>query len=284
MQIHMQNRNDLTYEALFDDLIRTSFGFSFKPWFEQKLWDKRYESYSVIENGKMLSNICIYKVDLLVMGKLTRAHQFGGVTTRAEARGKGYSRMLMEHIESEYPDTPAFLSANPSVIDFYPRFGFRQVPRSKPFLEVCIDNSPGEAVRLSSCDPFAIEMIHSRGAYSGVLDAVNTQPIARFHLLIDYEDGIYHLPKCGAIAIAEQREDTLFLADVIAREPIPFEAVARELPFEGIRRVEFGFCPDWLGVAPEWEHVEMVSDPDPGFIRGDIELPGESCFPTLMIT
>lgn len=82
LKITMSSRNDSAYEAVLDDLIRETFGFSFMPWFEQKLWDERYESYSIINGGEMLANVCIFKTDMLVSGRKTRAHQFGAVATR----------------------------------------------------------------------------------------------------------------------------------------------------------------------------------------------------------
>jgi len=59
MTITMNNQNNPAYEAMLDTLIQEVFGFSFEPWFEYELWDKNYESYSIIENGKMLSK-CMY--------------------------------------------------------------------------------------------------------------------------------------------------------------------------------------------------------------------------------
>lgn len=47
-------------------------------------------------------------------------------------RGRGLSRQLMEHIMATYEDIPMYLSANESVLDFYPRFGFERVYKKQP--------------------------------------------------------------------------------------------------------------------------------------------------------
>ena len=60
MNITVNHQNNPEYESLLDDLIREVFGFSFAPWFERKLWDERYESYSIVHGSKMLANVCIY--------------------------------------------------------------------------------------------------------------------------------------------------------------------------------------------------------------------------------
>lgn len=280
--IAMNNHNDSAYEAMFDDLIRDTFGFSFAPWLARRLWDARYESYSVIENGHMLANICVFKADITLRGRQRRAHQLGGVATRGAERGKGLSRLLMEHILNKYPETPAFLFANPSVLDFYPRFGFRPAPDYRPFLLAEIDNADLRPIKLDAEHPRLEAALRERGAYSSILDCLNTYSIQVFHLLLDYPEGIYHLPKSDVVLVAEQKGDCLFIADVIAKAPVAFERIRAELPFSGIRRVEFGFCPDWMGVSPDWQMANAREDPF--FLRGEWDLPSEYCFPTMSKT
>jgi GNAT superfamily N-acetyltransferase len=282
MQISMNNHNDSAYEAIFDNLIKEIFGFSFMPWFERKLWDERYESYSIIENDRMLANVCIFKTDMIVYRNLIRAHQFGAVATRKSEQGKGFSRRLMEHVLSKYPDIPAFLSANPGVIDFYPRFGFHRVQTYHPEIITQINNPPDKAVKLSPDDVLVLKALQERGAYSHTLDSLNTQSVQIFHLILDYPNRIYYLPGCGAVVVAEQEGDKLFIADIIVQAPVTFDEVKRELPFSGICRVKYGFCPDWLDIIPEWNPIDM--DKSPFFIRGNWNLPGKYRFPIMSET
>lgn len=282
MNITVSRHSDPAYEQMLDNLIKETFGFSFAPWFARKLWDERYESYSIIQDGKMLSNICIYKTDMLVRGQTIRANQFGAVATRKSERGKGLSRLLMNHILSLYPDTPVFLYANPSVINFYPRFGFRQVPMFRPGIPVTINNTIDKAVKYSPDDEFIVKVLNGKRIYSEITDCRNSQSVQIFHLLMDYSDGIYYLPKCSAVIVAEQEQGKLFLADVITPEPISFDELKEELPFSGVEYVEFGFCPDWLGVEPCWE--PMDGNKEPFFIRGKWDLPDVFRFPAMSAT
>ena len=143
MQIVTSRGGDPAYQTMLDDLIREVFGFSFAPWFARGLWDERYESHAIVEDGRMLANISLFKSDLVVAGKPVRAHQFGGVATRKEARGKGLSRRLMEHVGNLYPETPAYLAAHPGVADFYPRFGFLKVGTYRPEMALRIEKAFG---------------------------------------------------------------------------------------------------------------------------------------------
>ncbi len=281
MQIVSSRGGDPGYQIMLEDLIREVFGFSFAPWFARGLWDERYESHAIIEDGRMLSNISLYKSDLVVAGKPVRAHQFGGVATRGEARGKGLSRRLMEQVTNLYPETPAYLAAHPGVTGFYPRFGFRNAGTFRPEKAIRIDNPEVTACRLDPDDPAVAAALGNR-MYSEVLDCVNAQPIRMFHLLMDYPDGIYRLPRCGAIVVAEQEGDRLTIADVLSAEPIAFNTLRTELPFVGVRNVSFGFCPEWLGVTPDWKPVDSTKEPF--FLRGDWKLPDRFLFPVMAET
>jgi len=282
LRITVNKGSNPEYEAMFDNLIQETFGFSFSPWFALKLWDERYESYSIIENGKMLSNVCIYKSEMIVLGETVRANQFGAIATRKSARGRGLARLLMEHVLSLYPDTLAYLAANSSVIDFYPRFGFKQIQIYKPEIAAKINNDSDKAVKYKLNDPTFMSLLNARGDHSKMLDCINAQPIQMFHLIMEYADDIYYLPSLDVVVIAEQDGNRLFLADVIAKKPVAFELLKQALPFEGIETVAFGFCPDWLDVTPTWTPLSMKEEPF--FIRGDWRLPENYRFPAMSET
>jgi len=271
---------------MFDALINEIFGISFDTWLERKLWGERYVSYSIIDNGKMIANLCIYDNDMVVGGERFRAIQLGAVCTRESARGKGYSRRLMERVLSDYSDVPAFLFANKSVIDFYPRFGFRQVQSFKPVLKTGFTDIMGtageSAVKLNVDDPVVTDAVKSRNCYSNILDCLNTASIQMFHLLKDYPDDIFHLPESGMVIVAYQENNKLFIADVISEKPVTFEKIKAELPFNGIETVEFGFCPDWLDVSPVWEPVPL--NEVMFFIKGKWNLPDVFRFPAMSET
>jgi len=282
MKITVNNKNDTAYESMFDGLIKEVFGFSFAPWFERKLWDNNYTSYSIIENGYMLSNICVFKSELLINGEKAPAIQLGAVATRSDARGKGLSRHLIEHVLSQYPDTLAYLFANASVIDFYPQFGFHQVQTYKPEISVAINNDSATAIKCGLDDTVLQKAVYNRSVYSNLVDCTNSQSIQMFHLLMLYPNDIYYLPRCKTIVIATKKDSRLFIADVIAEHSLTFDKLIAELPFSGIYTVEFGFCPDWLDVSPTWKPAGMKTDPF--FIKGGWKLPEKFCFPLTSTT
>jgi len=282
MNITVNRQGNPAYEAMLNDLVMDVFGFSFAPWFDLELWDEQYESYSIIDNGRMLSNVCIYKTDFIILGRCIRAHQFGAIATREGERKKGLSRLLVEHVLSLYPDIPSFLYANPSVAGFYPRLGFRQAKMYRPMVNVTINNAHTKAIKGEPTDDFVIEAIYGERVDSDMVRCLNTQSVQVFHLLMHYSDGIYFLPDCGALVVTEQEGNRLFLADVITQRPITFDTLKKELPFTGIEVVEFGFCPDWLSVSPNWVRMDWVEEPF--FLMGEWDLPEMFRFPSMSAT
>ena len=111
---------------MLNNLLKDVF-FDFQFWYDLNLWDENYESYSITDKGEIVSNICVYKAQILFNQKQYTALSVGAVATKKEYRGRGLSRLLMEHIIHKYDNVPMYLSANDSVVDFYPIFGFERV-------------------------------------------------------------------------------------------------------------------------------------------------------------
>ena len=265
----MMNCHDPAYSAMFNALMEEVFGFSFAPWQALGLWDERYESYSVIRDGRMLSNICVFKSELLIVGRPVAAYQLGAVATAKAYRGQGLSRALMDHVLAVYPDVPLYLFANQSVLGFYPRFGFERKAQWELWLEAGDAGWTGEAGRIYPpkgivrgaerggiapgdaqnngvapgapalpipfTNPRVKDALARRGAHSALLDTLNADSVTLFHLLMESDLDVYDLPGLDALTVVRREGDTLFLADVIAAAPIGYADVIAALPFEGIR-------------------------------------------------
>ena len=286
MPIVFCNTDDKAYQRRLNALLSPIF-LDFTFWYDLNLWDARYESYALAldgEGGPLVSNICVFKTQLLWRGKPMEALSVGAVCTAPQHRGKGYARMLMERVIERYPTTPMYLSANESVLDFYPRFGFRPAREKLPVLDCAIDNAcpPTKlAQKLAFDDPKVARYLRERKVFSNVLDCANTDSISLFHIhLGPYKDCLYEIPACQALAVAGQEGETLRLHGVFALRPVRWESLAARLPFAGVRRVEFGFVPDALGAPFRWEEF----DGDPLFVRGAACELGDFKFPDLSFT
>lgn len=281
MRITMQNHCEPSHSQAFNALVKATFGFDFTEWMALGQWKDNYESYSMLEDGRMLANVCVYKAPLLIRGRVVDAVQLGAVATAQDCRGKGYQRALIGHVLEKYAGVPAFLHANASVIHFYPRFGFRRVTEWLPSVSASIENSI-DPVRLAPGDARVWRALERRGARSGVIDSLGYESVQVFHWVMAYGNSAYYLPGLDVVVMAGQHDDVLLLHDVVAGRPVPFEELTRHLPFAGIRRVEFGFTPDWLGVDPVW--TPILDDDEALFIRGAWDLPERFRMPATSLT
>jgi len=182
------------------------------------------------------------------------------------------------------------------VLDFYPRFGFRPVEVKEMVVELAdFLGSPPSAAALT---PFphqggkasreeGLSWLLQRGAYSAIFDCTNAAPINAFHLLLDPSLCLYEASSLDALLVSQQEGETLHLLDVIARRPLPFADLAPFLAFADqdgrptVRKVRFGFNPDWLGVNGDWS--APAEDPHL-FVRGDLDLPAAFTLPALITT
>jgi hypothetical protein len=266
-----------------DNLMQKTFGFRFDLWRKHGGWTDDYSSYSIIENGRMLANACAFHMDLICNGKAVEAVQIGAVATRLDRRGEGLSRHVMEGLLEQWDDRPCLLLPNDSVMRFYPRFGFRLVPQSHPWLPFQPTSKPGgEMHRIPAGDAPAWipRYLEQRKCTSRLLDCTNAAPAVWFHLLYEYQSDIYHIPGLETLLVLRQEENDLILIDIATRQPITYKDLAPHLAFPGVKRIRFGFNPDWLDVEPCWE------DPagDPLFVRGEWDLPERFVIPWMLRT
>lgn len=279
MELKFCNGNDKAYQALLNDLLKDIF-LDFQFWYDLNLWDENYESYSIMEDGKIVSNICVFKTQVLFHGKQSLALSLGAVATREGYRGRGYSKIIMEHILDKYNKVPMYLGANDSVIQFYPRFGFQRIYEKLPVALVNINNQI-EPIAMLYDDPRVTDYVYQRMNFSQILDCMNTKTINMFHIHWGYlKNSIYHIPELDTMIIAQQEGQVLKLIGVFSKKEITFGELALHLPFQGVNRIEFGFMPYWEDVGYSMQDYET----DPIFVRNITCDLGDFKFPELSIT
>ena len=282
MELKFQNRNNHQYEKLFNELIENVFGFSFSDWHSLELWDERYESYSIVENNKMLSNVCLFRVNLCINTENVTAYQLGAVATHTDHRGKGLSREILSQITEKYPNNLMFLFANERAVDFYPKFGFKRVYNSLALLPKEIDNPDILGHNLGMTSDTVKNYLYNGRPLSSQIDCLNTQPIVYFHFIMEYKNNIYHIPEIDSMVVAKQSGDNLFIPYINVPSEIDFDEICKRLPFSGVKTISFGFAPDNLNI--DCSYKKLLSDNESMFVKGSIELPNQFVFPALAKT
>ena len=105
---------------------------TFSAWGARGGWVDGYDVFAVVVDDQIVSTVGRQSMRYVINGQERNGYQIGAVATHADHRNRGLARLLMSKVlgELDTPDQPVILFANSSVLDFYPRFGFRRLAQS----------------------------------------------------------------------------------------------------------------------------------------------------------
>ena len=64
MEIRHAYRDNKELRDSFNELADKVFGLNFEGWYQNGFWKDAYDTYSVIEDGKVVSNISVNRCDM----------------------------------------------------------------------------------------------------------------------------------------------------------------------------------------------------------------------------
>ncbi len=282
------------------------FGLSFKKWYNYGFWNNSYICYSLLDGDKLISNVSLSKLDVVINGKNKKAIQLATVGTLDEYRGKGLSRYLIEMVLNEYKGDYDFffLSANDTVVDFYPRFGFNRIPEYKftcnPLIisndsirnTYCQDRGPGSNCNNNSKDIRVVNkdymrklnidnkddlriiknLFKERAPLSNIIFIKDYSSIFMWYVVNFYRNSIWYLSDEEIIIVYQIEDHTLDIYDIISKDSIKFIDIVKHMDLNGLENIRFHFTPDLIDIQLESEPI--ISD-DPFFVLGDFPLEGK---------
>lgn len=119
--------NELLRAAL-NQLTRETFGFDFESWYQNGYWkEDMYIPHSLMEGDRMVANVSANRMEFVIGGEVKHYIQIGTVMTAKEYQNLGLGRYLIEKVIATYQEEcdGIYLFANDSVLEYYPKFGFR---------------------------------------------------------------------------------------------------------------------------------------------------------------
>lgn len=205
-----------------------------------------YIPHAVIEDGAVVANVSVNIMPFSVGGERKNYIQLGTVMTRPDRRGEGLGRAAMEFALEKYLGAPdvdgIYLFGNDSVLDFYPKFGFRP-SREFGYSAAAL---PAEPYLLTKTDLFDEEQsgrffraLNSDGGEHGAFSMTENIGLYKFWLAADYGESLYFVPETGGYVIAEKSGSTLFLRQSVGFSPDPHRLAAAF----GAAEVRFGYTP-----------------------------------------
>ncbi len=262
-------RSDKALRDSFNALAEQTFGLNFEGWYQNGFWQDNYDPHSVVIDGEVVSNVSVNRTDLLIGGKRYHILQLGTVMTAEAHRGKGYGRAIMEYIEGEYADADGiYLFANDTVVDYYPRFGFR--PAAEYAYRKAVSQSGAcvaEQVIMDNADSWAkLAAAMERSEFREGCPMVGNPGLIFFYVSQFMQEAVYYIPHLDAWVIAEPEEGCLTIHNIFGGGDVTIEAVAAAFG-GGVKEIALGFAPE---CAEGWEVSEIHEEDTHFFVKGAV--------------
>lgn len=201
------------------ELAVKTFGLDFELLYQKGYWDKAYSCYSILEDDKIVSNVSFHLLELEKSGKRYSAMSIGSVMTDPDYRGKDYARQLMEEVIKDHPVDVYYLGANETVLNFYPKFGFKPVRYNK-YIDKNMDRyilaEKGRKLDVEKDLDLIDKYVKNRVKNSKDMYVYGDDYLKMFYMLYLYSDHIYLHD--GAIIVCEKEEDKLYVHDIYQLE------------------------------------------------------------------
>ena len=154
---------------------------------------------------------------------------------------------ILEDYEGRYE--LMYLFANRSVLEFYPKFGFRGMDETQFHMEYTGEREQVEVVRkLDVQNAEHLRMIYDqaqqRVPVSSLFGTNNAAELVMFYATYVFPDDIYYLEQSDVIVFCKQESHELHLFDVITRSPIEMKRIIDQLATKGTTEIIFHFTPD----------------------------------------
>jgi GNAT superfamily N-acetyltransferase len=264
--IEKNYRNNDVLRASFNRLAEKTFGLNFENWYQNGFWKDNYIPYSVVIDGEVVSNVSVNACNMNYKGRIVKLIQLGTIMTDNDYRGKGYARALMEEVIKDYDGKVdgIYLFANDSVLEFYPKFGFKEAKEYQYTKEVTIsDECKAQNIPLKGKDDFdrAIKILDTN-EQNAQLYMVGNSGLYMFYLSQFMTENLFYIEECGSYAIAEMEDDTLILHTIIGNGAV--DEVIRAFGSQ-VKKVILCFTPK---DTSDFEKSELHEEDTTFFVQG----------------
>ena len=245
-----QVRKEDALRESFMALAREVFGLSFNGWYQNGYWTEHYIPYVLAKGRQVIANVSVNVMDMTWQGAPRRDIQLGTVMTHPDYRRQGLCRRLMKAVLEDWQGRcyGIYLFANPSVLDFYPKFGFQAAAEHQFTLPV----SPGEGgfVRLdmhTGAGRETLKRCFEKGNPYAAFSMARNYGLLMFYCGGALKNNVYYSKRLDTACIAEQEGPLLLCHDIFGGGTAPLEELLAALAAPGTEKAALGFTPSEPG-------------------------------------
>lgn len=236
------------YREAFNNLAESIFPISFEEWFQAGYWNEKYIPYTLFDGDKAVANISVNIMDFSVFGEQKNFIQIGTVMTDANYRNKGLSRFLMEKVLDEWNHKCdlIYLYANPSVLEMYPKFGFKRVKEYSCFKHVKNKFEHTSVEKLNMDQQLNRDKLYNLAKHSevfGRLSMKENADLVMFYCTSFLKESVYYIQSLDVIAVATYDDHQLQIWDVFGEKTVELDQIIYSLMHTKTNEVLLGFTP-----------------------------------------
>lgn len=283
---HVIGPADTAWHPAYCDYVARVFSQAdFRRWCEWGQWSDDYRAFCLVEDGRVVANASVSRMRLIVDGAQIEGFQLGAVGCLPERRGRGLARRALQAALEACGAAPVLLFANETVLQFYPRFGFRPAPQHLFLADFAAAPGADPAPRADLADPATRAEFLALAAIAAPVDdrfgARGYGRIATWYAANGYASPCHRID-ARTWVFAQCEDDVLTIEDVFAADPVDLAALAPRLIQRPVRALAFGFTPQ----RGAWPLARAVAEEaDAGlFVRGFDPPAAPSRFPLLART
>ncbi|MDQ1147002.1 GNAT superfamily N-acetyltransferase [Bacillus sp. SORGH_AS 510] len=240
-------KDNVALRNSFNELALQTFGIEFETWYQHGFWTEKYQPYSYIDQGKVVANVSVNLLNMVIDGESKKAIQIGTVMTHPDYRNKGLSRKLMEFVLEDFNHVDfIYLFANQTVLDFYPKFGFKAVNEVQYSMNYDLKPMGQSGIRkLDGTNAEDLSFIYSfasnRKSVSQVFGTTDSEELLMFYCIMVFSQDLYFIEEEKALVIFQQEDDMLHLYDIVSSEEVNLQSIISQTASKETRKIVFHF-------------------------------------------
>lgn len=217
-------------------------------------WDENYRPFTFFEGAAVISNVCVYSMELLVRGVPKSVAQISAVGTAPQFRRRGLNRELTQRAMDWAAENHEFFflfSDEGAALSFYAACGFRPVSEYKTQISVVGQKQKSNLLQLDVRNQEHLQRMYrfacERTPVSDVLGVFNAK-LFMFWCLSHLKDCIYYCADLDVLVLFRRNGSALTLFDIVGRNMPEFSALYPYIAGPDDLSVEFLFMTDKLNL------------------------------------
>ena len=236
----------------YNKLTEKTYGFDFETWYQEGYWGEGHIPYTLFDGESAVSNVSVNKIKFSVLGEEKEYIQLGTVMTDKAYKKQGLSSYL---IKRAIDDTKSecdliYLFANKNVLDFYPKFGFRETKEYNYFKDINYVKTEAKIKKLDMNDIESKKFLYEKAKNSlsvSKVSMVNNSELIMFYCTSFMKNFVYYIENLDAVVIAENDGNILPIYDVFSGRKIELRNIINIMSLAETEKAVLGFTPDEEG-------------------------------------